>query len=267
MISVIIPTYNRGNTIIRSVNSVLEQTWKDLEIIIIDDASMDNTKELISQIEDKRVRYIALKDNKGPANARNVGVKEARGEWIAFQDSDDCWYRDKLEKQMEYAYRHPEYFMIYCDCMVYQEGQPPIRCPIPPLPEKMEGNIMGTLLCRNVVAAPTMLLKRNCFYEVGGFNVSYGSNEDWDFVLRFSKKYKIGYLQEVLMDVHMLEGGVSSRMAEYYESRCRMLAENKKELLQEGLFDVVAMDILERAKASGIQEPIKQMMMLYLQKE
>lgn len=266
MVSVIIPTYNRERTIVRAVESVLEQSYRDLEVLIVDDGSEDGTRKLLEKIEDERLHYLLLEENGGPSRARNAGVHHAKGEWIAFQDSDDVWREDKLEQQLRYAAKHPEYSMIYGYCLVHREGETALRAPLEPFPEVMEGDMLSTLLVRNVIAAPTMMMKRMCFLETGGFKTDYHANEDWDFVIRFSKQFLIGLLPEIVIDVYMQKDGVSSRIGEYYESRCRILAENRKELMELGLFDRVAMDILERAKGSGIQETVKKMMMLFLQR-
>ena len=98
-ISVIIPTYNRGKSIIQSINSVLDQTYHNLEILIVDDCSTDDTEYLISKIDDPRVKYIKLKENKGASFARNIGIKISTGKYITFQDSDDIYKANKIEKQ------------------------------------------------------------------------------------------------------------------------------------------------------------------------
>jgi len=265
MISVIIPTYNRAGTILRSVNSVLNQTYKDLELLIIDDGSTDNTKELIEQIEDDRIRYIYLGANSGASNARNAGVFYASGEWIAFQDSDDAWKPEKLEKQMQLALEHPEYAMIYSSFMDHEADESIIYFPSKPYSGVMEGNMYSSLLLCNVIGAPTMMIKREAFLQSGGFDTNYKSLEDWEFVIRFSKNNLIGFVPDYLMDVYMLNNGVSSRVAPYYDARCRMLAEYKEDLIKFGLFDTVVMDILTRAADSGVQDQVKNMMMLYLQ--
>ena len=94
-VSVIIPTYNRATTIIKSINSVLNQTYSNFEIVVVDDNSDDNTKDIIKQIQDDRIIYIKNKKNLGAASARNIGIKNATGELIAFQDSDDEWIKQK----------------------------------------------------------------------------------------------------------------------------------------------------------------------------
>lgn len=264
MVSVIIPTYNRAHTILRSVNSVLNQTYKDLELLVIDDGSTDNTKELLEQINDSRLRYIYLGANSGASNARNAGVSYASGEWIAFQDSDDEWKPEKLEIQMNLASKHPEYSMIY-SFYTGHFSNTTMSVPAEPLPPIMEGDMYYTLLYRNVIGAPTTLIKKEAFLQSGGYDTTYKSLEDWEFVIRFSRNYLIGCIPECLMDAYLQDGGVSSQVAPYYDARCRMLAEYKDDFVKLGLFDTVAMDILNRAATAGVQDQVKNMMILYLQ--
>lgn len=265
MISVIIPTYNRANTILRSVNSVLNQTYQDFELLIIDDGSTDNTKELIEQIEDSRIRYICQETNGGVANARNIGAKLASGEWIAFQDSDDAWIPDKLQKQLDYSLEHQEYNLIYCSFRNHYPDNSNFVFPHTPYRHKMEGDLYSSLLEYNTIDAPTIFVKRESFLQTGGFDSSYRSLEDWEFVIRFSKHNLIGFVPDVLMNSYILEGGISSHVATYYESRCRMLAEYREDIIKFGLFDAIVLDILNRAANSGVQKQVQEMMMLYLQ--
>lgn len=264
MISVIIPTYNRENTILRSINSVLNQSYGDFELLIMDDGSTDNTRELIEQLQDPRIRYVYLGANGGASNARNKGAEYAKGEWIAFQDSDDAWKLDKLQLQTDYASTHPEYSMIYCSYVAHLSDQD-IYFPSEPLPPIMEGDMFSSLLTRNVIGAPTMLIKRAAFLQSGGFDTAYRSLEDWEFVLRFSKQYLIGYVPKYLMDVYVLDRGISSHVGAYYDARCRMVAEYRDDLIQLDLLDSVVMDIFTRAGNSGVQKQVQEIMMLYLQ--
>lgn len=120
-ISVIIPTYNRCDKLQKSIDSVLRQTYSNIEVLIVDDGSTDNTENLVCNISDKRVRYIKLEKNQGVANARNEGVLHATSELIAFHDSDDLWRPEKLEKQMEYWKNHPKFAMVYCAYQYHNE--------------------------------------------------------------------------------------------------------------------------------------------------
>jgi len=263
-VSVIIPTYNREKTILRALQSVLDQTYTNIEVLVIDDGSTDGTADIVNGVSDERIKYIVLEKNGGPSNARNVGVQMAEGEWIAFQDSDDCWHKDKLEKQMAYAAEHPEYTLVYCmyNAIIYNGKR--ILVPDKPWPDKMEGNMLRTLLERNVIGAPTVMVKREAFLKVGGFDTSYKALEDWEFVLRFAKGYEIGFVKEVLIDCYVSNSGVSSNVGAFYEARCKMLGQYKNAMIQEGVLETVMQDILLRAQGAGVADAVKKMMMMYL---
>lgn len=262
-ISVIIPTYNREKTIERAVRSVLEQTYTDFELLVIDDGSTDGTESLIEKIIDERIRYIKLKENGGPSNARNAGVRLAEGEWVAFQDSDDFWYPDKLEKQLAYAETHPEYDLVYCSYRVFS-GERSFTVPMEPYQDILEGKMTCALLKQNSIGTPTMLVKKDKFLETGGFRTDYRALEDWEFAVRFSKEHLIGFVPDVLMEAYLLNGGVSSDLGAYFESRCKMLAENRRTLEEAGMLNDVMLDILKKAQDRGHLEAVKIIMMKYL---
>lgn len=266
MISVIIPTYNRENTIIRAIQSVLNQTYTDIEVIVVDDGSTDMTGEKVRNIGDERVKYILLDKNSGPSNARNIGVLNAKGEWIAFQDSDDAWYADKLEKQIVYAEENTKFALIYCSYRLITASEKSYLVPPKQYERLKEGNILNSLLLQNVIGTPTILVRKDVFERVGGFDSSYKALEDWEFVLRVAREYEIGFVPEVLVDAYLLSGGVSSNVSAYYESRCMMLTEYRKEMENAGVFDIVLMDIFESARQDGILKEIKRMVMFYLTK-
>lgn len=113
-VSIIIPTYNRRQSIGRFIKSVLNQTYRDFELIIVDDGSTDNTRELVAGFNNERIRYVRHEENKGEAAARNTGIKAARGEYIASHDSDDEWLHEKLAKQIR-AFENcsPEIGVVY----------------------------------------------------------------------------------------------------------------------------------------------------------
>lgn len=265
-VSVIIPTYNREKTLLRALQSVINQTYSNLEVLIIDDGSTDGTAGVVNTVEDERVKYIMLEKNGGPSNARNVGVQMASGEWIAFQDSDDSWHEDKLEKQIAYRNSNPNYSLIYCIGNVhFSDGIDRIVLG-KPWPAIMEGNMTHTLLQRNVVDTPTMFMKRECFLDVGGFDTTYRALEDWEFVLRFSKKYEIGFVSEALMESYMLANGVSSNLGAYFEARCKMLGQYRTDMIREGVLELVMQDILVRANQAEVFDTVKNLMAIYLNK-
>lgn len=264
-VSVIIPTYNRASKLMDAIKSVLNQTYFNIEVLVVDDGSTDNTKDMVESIEDKRIRYIKLPENMGASAARNAGAQYAESEIIAFEDSDDLWKVDKLEKQMAYWKEHPEFSMIYCQYTMHMSDA---TC-IAPNKEwygEFEGDIFPWLLLRNTVGTPTMLMYRECFLEVGGFDTTMRSLEDWDFAIRFAEKYMIGYVEEPLVDAFFTEGGISSKTAAYYESRCKMIAMYKEQMLTYDIFDVAVSDLFQRAEKRNMLETVKKMLMLFLSK-
>lgn len=110
LVSIIMPSYNTGKFIKKTINSVINQTYNNWELIIVDDGSTDNTDEVVRAIKDDRIKYIKNKVNKGAAISRNIALREAKGRWIAFLDSDDLWKEDKLEKQIKFMEDNNYYF-------------------------------------------------------------------------------------------------------------------------------------------------------------
>ncbi len=256
-ISVVIPTYNRANLIERSIRSVLNQTYKNLEVIVVDDGSTDNTEEVVRSIQDERIIYYK-QENGGAGMARNTGVSLAGADYVAFHDSDDVFRPEKLEKQMAYMEAHPEYSMVYCNYEHHStEGVSNIVPrgfnPIGPL----EGDMFFTILINNTIGAPTMLFKKACFEEVGGFDTSLRCLEDWEFALRFAECFYIGFLDEVLMDAYQQQGGVSSNGKAFFEVRCRMIGTYKNLLWEHKLFDAVVEDLFNLAKSHNCVEYVK----------
>lgn len=264
-ISVVIPSYNRAGTIQRAVESVLAQTHEVDEIIIVDDGSTDETYSVLQKIKNNKIKWKPLEQNQGVSNARNIGVLEASNSIIAFQDSDDCWRPDKLEKQLEYWEVHPEYDMLYSSYLHHLEDGGTIRVPSETMSGKLEGDLFEDLLLRNSVGAPTILVKKECFLSVGGFETTLKSLEDWDYAIRFSKDHLIGYADIESVDTYATGSGVSSNTGAYYDSRCRMVARYKKELIERDLFNQVVGDIFARAQESQLLETVKKLLLLYLQ--
>lgn len=253
LISVIIPTYNREHQILASIESVLNQTYQNLEIIVIDDASTDNTKEVVSSIKDDRVKYYKLKENGKVAHARNVGVSYASSELIAFHDSDDLCMRDRLEKQYNYMKNNNEYALIYSAILVKKGDQRAIFPPTNYL-EKLEGNIHKEILLNNTIDCPTILMKKSVFEEVGGFDETYPNLSDWEFVIRVSEHYGIGYISEPLIESVLLDTGISSNRTKFYATRARMIATEKDRFDRKGIFTQAIQQYLYDAENEGMLE-------------
>lgn len=262
-VSIIIPTYNREKTIEKSIRSVLAQTYTHFELIIIDDGSSDNTKQVVSAIDDERIVYYK-QENAGASAARNKGVTLARYDLIAFHDSDDMWRPEKLEVQMKYLENHPDCDVIYCGFQYHKQNGDSMKAPVFDDVSLLSGRIFDTLIVKNMVGTPTMLMKKACFEDVGGFDTSILCLEDWELSLRLSEKYVFGFVNESLMDTYENEGSVSTRTAVMFETKCKMIVKYKQYLVEKGLFDKVVMDMFNFAQSLGILDQIKKMFMLYL---
>jgi len=208
MISVIIPTYNRAGTIVKAVESVLAQEDVPLmEILIMDDGSSDATERIIRNLQDRRIRYFRL-PHRGACAARNAGIKEAKGEYIAFQDSDDIWHKDKIRKQL-YDLEARQMDIVFCayqfhDSMAGYEGRYPEE-------EVPDGTVSTErLLEKNLMSTSMVFGKSECFKE-DQFNESYPRFQDWEYALRLSRKYKLYYSSEILADVYLQKDSISQK--------------------------------------------------------
>lgn len=195
LVSVIMPTHNRAHTLPRAIRSVLAQTWDDLELIIADDGSTDGTAALIANIADPRVKYFRHRTNRGAAAARNLGLAYARGDYIAFQDSDDEWLLDKLSMQIEALRAHGgAYGATFGGKLLYGRGPDGrfgdgLSAYRPH--NGRSGRITSQLLAGNLISPQTLLAEAGIVREAGLFDERLPSNEDWEFMLRLSMKTRV----------------------------------------------------------------------------
>lgn len=265
-VSIIIPTYNRADVLAASIQSVLQQTYTDFELLIIDDGSTDNTDMVVESIDDKRIRYLKMPENKGVAAARNEGIRQARYNYIAFQDSDDYWKPEKLEKQMNLLTQRSEIGLLYCPYECQKADGTIILVPdnnIPP--EEKQGNIYPYMLLRNTIGTPCVLVRRQCLEKSGFFCESLTCLEDWELFLRIAGDYEIAFQEEPMVLVNLSKNGVSHNISGYYGARCYMLAKHKEALLRYGIFQDVTKDILESAEKLGILAQVSRMLQYFLQ--
>ena len=193
-ISVIIPTYNRKNTLPRAVESVLNQTYKPIEIIIVDDGSTDGTKEWFSEMY-PLVHYI-YQVNSGVSSARNTGINSARGDWIALLDSDDEWLPDKLELQVKLLQNNAELRFCHTNEIWIRNG---VRINQRKKHQKYGGNIFKKCLdiCR--ISPSSSLFHTSVIKDVGRFDESLDVCEDYDLWLRITAKYPVLFLDQPLI--------------------------------------------------------------------
>lgn len=203
-VSVIIPTYNRAKYVIEALESVLNQTYKNYEIVIVDDGSTDNTREVLRQyLADDRITYIYEK-NGGPASARNVGIKHSTGEHIAFLDSDDLWLPDKLVYQVEYLKTHCDVGIVFTDAKAFGEDLGPVNAARAEFRFRFHNPSFKLLMWGNYMPTPTVMLRRACIDKVGCFDESSDlriGGEDYELWLRIARVFKIGHLDQVLVKI------------------------------------------------------------------
>lgn len=197
-LSVILPTYNRATLLPRAIHSVLDQSYRDLELIVVDDCSTDETEELLSSIRDNRLRVIRQSINSGPSAARNAGIRASKGRYVAFQDSDDEWSPEKLSKQVELIEQQDENGDLPAACysrfIIVRDN----RRVIVPSGSKstLSGRIYERLLFGNTMGTPTVVFRKDILEIVGSFDESLANREDWDLALRIAKGNKVVFLDE-----------------------------------------------------------------------
>ena len=197
-VSVIILTRNRPEFLVKAVESVLNQTYTDFEIVIVDDASTDKTPEVIKSFQDPRIISIRHDVNKGESGSRNAGVKVAKGELVAFLDDDDEWLPQKLELQVSLLQKgNDKLGGVYTGFYKWDMVEEKIVGEIIP---KKRGNISEDMFIKNWVGTPsTVLVKNKCFQDVGEFDEKLVFGPDWDMWLRIAHKYEFEYIASPLV--------------------------------------------------------------------
>jgi glycosyltransferase involved in cell wall biosynthesis len=219
MVSVILTTYNRAHLVTESIYSVLAQTYSNLELIIADDGSNDGTEELIRSIPDPRIRYFNMPHTGKTAILKNFCIRQAKGDYIAFIDSDDWWYENKLEKQLKLLSQQPDIGFSITDAVTFKENivlshrtysrSQHIEC----------ANIFNRMKeNRFVVYNPTLVMRRECLDKTGWFDEQMSYCSDYHFNMRLAYHYNAGIIYESLLWRRMHDANISSRIpVENYE--------------------------------------------------
>lgn len=192
LVSVIIPTYNCAHFLGQAIESVLEQTFMDYEIIVVDDGSTDDTAAVLDQFRDQ-VRHVS-QANQGNAGARNTGIAMARGQWLAFLDADDLWAPRKLERQLIDLISSPGARVGFVRALKFFESGD-----FEPMPaDPAEGELWDKLVFYQPFGSSHsgMLAHQSCFGTVGRFDEDLRLSVDWDLFIRLAERYKIRVLQE-----------------------------------------------------------------------
>jgi glycosyltransferase involved in cell wall biosynthesis len=217
-VSIILPTYNRAGLLPRSIESLLGQTYGDFELIVVDDGSQDDTAIVVAKFADKRIRYVRHIRNRGVAAARNTGLTEVHGAYIAFQDSDDQWMPEKLERQMRAFEKHPEAAVVYSDMhRVCSDG----RVLYFRSPTILRGRLVNpqTRFWQSYMLAMQPALVRRACFDGRPFDEGLGAFDDLDFYLRVAQRYEFLHMKEPLVKYFETEGLTSDRRVELGDRR------------------------------------------------
>ena len=216
-ISVIIPTYNRGHLILKSISSVLNQTYKNIEVLLIDDGSSDDTEHIINSLGDNRIRYIKLNQNNGASYARNIGIKYALGKYISFQDSDDLYHYDKLEKQYKNILQKKSDF-DFCKVNLFLNKSYKVIFPFPNQEYSIKRENISNELCNgNFISTQSILVKKNAIKKYL-FDTKFPRLQDYDLVLRMVPNLKVSYTSEILVDLYREKDSLGNSPKKYNES-------------------------------------------------
>lgn len=205
LVSVVIPTYNRAHIVLDALKSIHQQSYRPIELILVDDGSTDNTASVVQhwieslKTDDRFLARYVHQSNKGGNPARNLGIREASGQFVAFLDSDDLWQPEKLTKQMDVLQSDNRIGGVYCGLrhIFMQTGivqtPPPRAYPC--------GDLKAQMLVRDVTApTSTYLVRASAFERVGCFDELLQARQDWDMWIRLAANYQIGVVPEVLVD-------------------------------------------------------------------
>ena len=242
-VSVVLPAYNRAGAIRGAVESVLRQSFTNFELIVVDDCSTDATAAEVAEIADPRVRLIRHAENRGASAARNTGIREARGPWVAFQDSDDEWLPLKLEKQMARLMAPgAEYVAAYCGMLILgvpeaggaEAGGRPVISYMPrPDLARIEGDILPTLMRTSIVSTQTLVARRDLLTQIGGFDEAMPALIDWECMLRLAPLGPVACVDEPLVLQRFSANSITRNARRRAEARERAVEKHRTTLARD----------------------------------
>jgi glycosyltransferase involved in cell wall biosynthesis len=210
---VIIPTFNRASLVSGAINSVLGQSYRDFELIIIDDGSTDDTERAVRRYGNRILYH--RQTNRGVAAARNAGIEVSRGEYLCFLDSDDLWKAEKLQVQVAFADAHPGYALIATEISPFDRHGAVAGRAKSRMYRIANGMVAEQLLFANWIQTSTVLVRAHCLKEVGGFDEEVGNfGEDWLAWMRMASRYPIYFLPQPLVLYRVHEETLTSHQPE-----------------------------------------------------
>lgn len=199
-VTVIIPVYNRALLVRAAIESVLRQSFRDFEILVINDGSTDALEEKLKEFKDRRVKCFSYAKNRGAAHARNVGIKKAKSEYIAFLDSDDEWEKDKLLRQLDFMQRANNSTAATCTGYTLHRMKTNHKNDI--IPTAPDGWLKKMLETCRISPGSTLMVRKEAILKIGFFDEHLKYMEDWDWLLKFLKIYDLGVVPEVLSTIN-----------------------------------------------------------------
>jgi glycosyltransferase involved in cell wall biosynthesis len=220
LVSIVTATYNMAQYVVEAVDSILAQTYPQLEAVVVDDGSQDNTQEVLARYaEDPRVKIIH-QDNAGQTAAKNRGLAACTGRYVGFCDADNAWLPDKIATQLEAFQGDNPPGVVYGDVQFIDDQGADLPTP---RVQRHSGRITGPLLANNFVPFNTCLVPRDILTEVGGFDESLSMAIDYDLWLRISTRYEFRYLPQILARYRIWGGQMSHRTGERLDNALRMM--------------------------------------------
>lgn len=217
-VSVVIATYNAAPFLGEAIDSILNQTFRDLELIIVDDGSTDETHQILGRYTDPRIIRLRNETNQGVARARNCGNAIARGEYLAVQDADDLSTPDRIEKQVAFLDAHPEIGLVGSQgILIGESGETRLKVPL------HNTEIQALLLGENCLLHSSLMMRRGIFEEIGGYDETYVA-EDYDLVLRLAERTQVANLPDILYLKRGVSGSITYSPRGLWQQRCVLRA-------------------------------------------
>ncbi len=227
-VSVITPAYNSSQYISKAIESVLNQTFPDLEMIIVDDGSLDRTRAVVEGYVKKhpeKIKYI-YQSNQGAGAARNHGLRNAKGEYIAYLDADDIWAHEKLQKQVDYLDEHPEISLTFTNAHVVKNGQITRTYTREEDKRQLNNDLFYNLFFRNFICFSSVVFRRPVIDQVGFFDESLWNTQDFEWLVRVVRRYQVAYIEECLVTYLVHETNVSKRLDIRHQNGIAILEKN-----------------------------------------
>jgi glycosyltransferase involved in cell wall biosynthesis len=222
-VSVLLPTYNRAHYIAEAIQSTLDQTYADFEIVVVDDGSTDNSAEVVQRFTDPRVRFIR-QENRGISGALNTAFRESRGRYVAILNSDDIWLPDLLAEEVPVLQARPDVGLIYARCQAMDLSRRPLARTTG-VPARYPGEMFKSLLYGDHVCTIAALIRREHLEQAGLWDESLIANEDWDMWLRLALVCRFYFIDKILARFRVHPGRITNTSSERF---ARLVADRIK---------------------------------------